>query len=424
MAFEIGRDMLNSLLNEFNRRKEEALSTVDAHVKQILEEEKDELEKKRVEDENLIESSTKDIEMLKKTMDVSEYTKDKKKMEIKEKEALIENLKNKLKEYPKILAKIPDGLDKRSKEYAKILKGFYENLEIFIKGISTKQDLKKMISLSDEHLKYIIQINDLIKLERFIRLNRVDFKVKSHRKNVAVPNFDQYMATFLEAMLYQVLEKIALEKLLKDKQEWARIALSYAKGILNHVNGSKFKASVESERVEIEQSEQPERLDEDEMVKEIPEEPLSEELKYSIDLEKFCESELLSIIAQQELMVFDLQNATSHFLHAKNLLNSIENLEKEFKSIISEKIVVLEAWASDAYHLIFLLNSFRNWSKLAGSSDPEIKEIAEITKKKVEGFITSQYGFPKDDQIKKITSEMAWPAPSPHPMIDKIEPKY
>ena len=85
-------------------------------------------------------------------------------------------------------------------------------------------------------------------------------------------------------------------------------------------------------------------------------------------------------------------SATSHFLHSKNQLSSIEFLGSKFKEIVLEKVKINEAWASDAFHLKYLLNSYQNWNHVSNSKDTEIKEIVNkirLVARSMEGISSS-----------------------------------
>ncbi|MHA1299498.1 MAG: hypothetical protein ACTSO9_08705 [Candidatus Helarchaeota archaeon] len=393
MAFEEGKKMIPPILEELLRKENEIIESAETHMNQILEDDIKDLENKIKEAEISIESNTKEIEYIKKSLKVATYTKEEKESELKQKEELIEFLKNKLKEYPKTISNLPKEIDKRTKEYKRTLNDMYKNLPTLLRLFTERIELKKLLEMCDEHLTFIIHLNNLVKFEKFIRVTKLNFKVKSTHNIEKISNFNQYMSIFIESIIFYILDLLSQEKLLKDKQKLAELALSYAKGILNYLDTSE---NTENE--------------------------ISNE--YYKDLEKFCESELSSIVGQKELSTFNLVDATSHLLYAKETLKSINNLGQNFKSIISEKLEITEAWASDAYHLIYLLNSYRHWRNVSNSKDPEIKEIAQITKDKIENFITSQYGFPKEDHIKKITSAISWPSAAAPSIFEKISPKY
>ncbi|MHA1380135.1 MAG: hypothetical protein ACTSRG_17315 [Candidatus Helarchaeota archaeon] len=394
--------MLSTILNAFLQKQNEILQGLEDQIQKIVELEKTELEEKMKDAKQTIETTTKEIEYIKKGLKTLTYTKDERTAELEQKENLVQVLKKKFKEYPKLIEKLPKTVDNKKKEYKKIINELFKHLFDFKKIITDNIKLKKLLEISDEHLSYIIQLNNLITLEKFIKVTNLELKVKSLHKIDKILNFEQYMSIFLESLLFHILEMIPQEKLLKDKLELAKLALSYAKGILNYAKEQNALENVEKQ-VDVKND-----IDHD----------------YYVDLEKLCESELALIIGQIELSEFDLATCTSHLIYARDLLSSINSLNHYFKTVLSEKIELAEAWASDAYHLIYLLNSYKHWGNVSNSKDPEIKEISQITKEKIEWFITSQYGFPKGDAIKKITNDLTWPTPTQPSIIDKINAKY
>ncbi|MFX0137310.1 MAG: hypothetical protein ACFFDN_26970, partial [Candidatus Hodarchaeota archaeon] len=299
----------------------------------------------------------------------------------------INDLKNKIKDYSKTISKLPGNAKNQINEVRSILKEFYKLSTAFSKISTGKIELDKIMKTGDDHFNYVMRLNSKMPLAEFIREAKLEFKINRPKKDVKITGYNQYMAYFLETILYYILKEIEQEKLYKIKEELAEKALSYAKGMMKYAKAAK-----------------------------------SNDEKYFTAIEKLCESEYIAALAHQEFSNFSLDTATSYFLSARNILKALNNLGKNIDTLISEKISTLEAWASDAYHLIYLLNSYNRWAEVANSENPEIKEIAQITKDKVEDFITSQYGFPEEAKIKEITKNIRWIAPSTPPKVEKIGP--
>lgn len=389
MVFANGKDMIITILNEFLKKQDKALEAVEKSFKNLEENEKQDLENKISESEALINSNLKEIEALKEETKKYEYKKQEKKGKLDEKQKLVNDLKNKIKEYSKNLSKLPANTKNKISEFRGLLKEFYKLTTGFLKITTSQIDLEKLIKVSDDHLNYIIRINNEIPLDEFIRESKLDFKIKHPKKSLKITDYNQYVTIFLESILYHILEQLDKKVILKDKENLSELALSYAKGISKYAEFSETM-----------------------------------EINYYKDLVNYCECEFISVIAHKEFDKFKLTKATSYFLDAKNRLNSLSNLDKELNALILEKIKIMEAWASDAYNLIYLFNSYNNWVEISNSENPELKEIAQITKDKVEDFITSQFGFPEESQIKDIIKEIKWPSPSTPPVIEKIGPRH
>ncbi len=389
MAYNVGKKMLNMFLNEFLRKQGNSIGAVEKYFNKIQNNEKSDLERKISDSESRINSNMKDIERIKKDIKTSKDKKKDKEKELNRKQDLVNELKNKIKEYSKTISKLPGNAKDKVNEVRSILKEFYKLSTAFSKISTGKIDIDKIMKTGDDHFNYVMRLNNLIPFGEFIRDSKLEFKISRPRKEVKIAGYNQYIAYFLETILYYILETVEEEKLYKIKEEFAEKALSYAKGIIKYAKAAK-----------------------------------STDIDYFTALEKLCESEYISALAHQEFSNFNLENATSYFLGARNLLKELNNLGKNIDTLISEKINILEAWASDAYHLIYLFNSYNRWANVANSENPEIKEIAQITKDKVEDFITSQYGFPEENKIEEIIKKIKWIAPSTPIKLEKIGPTH
>ncbi|MFX1451283.1 MAG: hypothetical protein ACFFCM_10600 [Promethearchaeota archaeon] len=388
MAYNIGKKMLNMILNEFLRKQGNSMGAVEKYFNNLEEKEQKDFERRISDAESRINSSSKAIEEIKKQLKASKDKKSEKEKEITEKQTLINDLKNKIKDYSKTISKLPGNTKNKVNEVRSILKEFYKLSTAFLKIITGQIDVDKIMKTGDDHFNYVMRLNNYMPLSAFIGNCKLEFKISRPKKDIKIIGYSQYVAIYLETILYYILEAIEQEKLYKIKEELAERALSYSKGVLKYANAAHI------------------------------------DLDYFTDLEKLCQAEYISAMAHQEFGNFNLDTATSYFLGARNLLKTINNLGKNFDSLVSEKISISEAWASDAYHLIYLFNSYNHWAEVANSENPEIKEIAQITKDKVEDFITSQYGFPEEAKIKEITRNIIWVAPSTPPKMEKIGPTH
>ncbi|MHA1299913.1 MAG: hypothetical protein ACTSO9_10855, partial [Candidatus Helarchaeota archaeon] len=337
--------------------------------------------------EATIKSSMSEIAELKKELKISDFKKAEKTKKIKEDEKLVNELKSKIKNNSKYISKLPGNTKSKINKFKGKLKEFYKLTTGFLKIVDTKIDINRLLKLSEDHFNYVKTINSEIPLHEFIKNSKIELKIKRNNKEFKITNFNQYVIFYLESILYYILEAIEEEIILKNKRVLAETALSHARAILKYAKLAKIS-----------------------------------ETEYFVDLEKFCESEFCSILAHKEFKEFNLTKATSYFLGIKKRLKSITTLDKRFKTVISEKMKIAEAWACDAYNLIYLFNSYKNWQQVAESENSQIREIAQITKDKVEDFVTSQFGFPEEEKINKIIKEIKWPSSSSPDLLDKIKP--
>ncbi len=381
--------MLSVFLNELLKKQDKGMDAVEKNFEDWEVREKKRLEREVTNAEAKINQSLKLIEQLKKDLKISDFQKDKKTNELKENENLVNELKNKIKENSKTLSKLSGSAKNQINEFRGKLKEFYKLTTGFLKIIDSKLDLEKFLKISDDHLNYVSYINDKMSLANFIINGKLDFKLKGPTRDIRITDYNQYVAVYLETIMYHILEAHDEEKINKEKQKLAELVLSYAKAAVKY-------------------SEKASNMDSD----------------YYKELERFCESDFVIAIAHKEFKEFNLTKATGYFIDARDKLKSIKGLGKSFQSLISERMKVSEAWASDAYNLIYLFNSYSRWKDVSDSENSEIKEIAQITKEKVEDFVTSQFGFPEDDKLKQIISrELRWPAGSSPPEVSKIGSK-
>lgn len=231
MVFANGKDMIITILNEFLKKQDKALEAVEKSFKNLEENEKQDLENKISESEALINSNLKEIEALKEETKKYEYKKQEKKGKLDEKQKLVNDLKNKIKEYSKNLSKLPANTKNKISEFRGLLKEFYKLTTGFLKITTSQIDLEKLIKVSDDHLNYIIRINNEIPLDEFIRESKLDFKIKHPKKSLKITDYNQYVTIFLESILYHILEQLDKKVILKDKENLSELALSYAKGI-------------------------------------------------------------------------------------------------------------------------------------------------------------------------------------------------
>ncbi|MHA1144914.1 MAG: hypothetical protein ACTSRW_09280 [Candidatus Helarchaeota archaeon] len=342
---------------------------------------------------NKIKQIEDDINSVKSKMKESKDSSLKKKMESLKQELKDESAK--LKEFKKDVSRLTKKYDGLRSDYESCLKNLQKYLQEF-----QKLDIKrtKPTRLTEMILIFIPKIteefklmNELASVEEFMALYDFKFNLKHIKGTVTVKSEQIFRALLLESMAFNLLyNSIYHENITSKKEELVSRALSAIKRCL-------------------------------ELVKEDDNKDL---IKHYENVLIFFEMEYLKILAIQEFEGHEYLTATSYFLEALTYLRKIKSV-KYFKEYLEEQEICLQALASDAYNLIYLLHSYKNWSYLETKTEnPILKELADITKNRIEDFITPMYGFPEDEQLEKITSPkiMLWPKPERSPKLDGIAP--
>ncbi len=134
------------------------------------------------------------------------------------------------------------------------------------------------------------------------------------------------------------------------------------------------------------------------------------DVNYYAAWQSFVKGCLVIDLGVKAMESYDYTRATKYFLKAREMLSNIKDLP--LNDVITEKAMLARAYASDAFNLIYLLNSYASWKSLAKSTkDDELKEIAKTSEKNIEEWITKQYGFPPEAKISALLNEMIWPVP-------------
>lgn len=147
------------------------------------------------------------------------------------------------------------------------------------------------------------------------------------------------------------------------------------------------------------------------------------DVEYFANLLALAQGSLIISFGIQKMENYEYFLATQYFLQARELLASIKTALK-LGTLVAERLALARGSASDAFNTIYLLNSYDNWKIVeASTEDQELKEIAAISTRNIEEWITKQYGFPPEEKIPEILNTMIWPKPMMPPELSSYVPK-
>ncbi|MHC1590645.1 MAG: hypothetical protein ACXQS8_01010 [Candidatus Helarchaeales archaeon] len=395
MTSEFSRKLIQEVCTNFLRYWGDIQEEFPKHFSNLQRLERERLKKEVKEKEKRIQQLNKRIEDLKSKFKETKESQLKKQME-----SMKTNLKeesNQLKEIKKELSKISKRFDQLKTEYENSLKMLQKYLldlkKIDLKHSKPGKAVETILIFIPKLAEEFKMLNELAGIDEFMEIYTFRFSLKHVYGTVSVKSELEFMALLLESMAFNLLHVVNYhENITSRKEELLARALSAAKGSL-------------------------------ELVKKTDNEPLKRFYEKMVIL---FEMEYLKILGIQEFEAHDYRTATSYFREALSYVKKIKD-EKAFANYLEEQALLLQALASDAFNLVYLLNSYKNWSYLEQITSNEIlKELASITKDRIEDFITPMYGFPQDKQLELITDPrvVEWPKPIRSPKLDQIVPMF
>ncbi|NHI91152.1 MAG: hypothetical protein EAX96_01530 [Candidatus Lokiarchaeota archaeon] len=370
MVFEKSRAIIFYVADIWQRAN--FVSGTDAYFKSLEDKKSRDLEKD-------IEGMEKEIEKLnKKLSELKEKTKTDKsaKNEFEKIKEEIKDKSNELKNKQKSFSKINQGVKKKKQDfiekYKNITKIFSEISKFKMNLAKQKEDLKNIIRFVGV-LNIFKELEPIFPFEKLVNYCNLDLKIENEETTRKVQNLNLFIILMLESIACNIFDTVLTEKLNSVK-----------------ILQMKHVCQLFLSTLEISSSEN------------ISQEYFEAMLNFSKSQYSFC-------LGVQAIEEHRYTKGTQFMLKAK------EYLEKSNKNIPIEEVELNEyfykisAHASDSYNLIYLLNSYINWKNLMTSKDSEIREIAEISKKNIEEWITKQFGFPKEEDILKILKNIRWP---------------
>nr|MDO8083995.1 hypothetical protein [Candidatus Sigynarchaeum springense] len=318
----------------------------------------------------------------------SEDVKKEKGKKEKDKKAILEEVKNhleetlkKLKEKQKELETLPQRVKQIKADFQDKMKTLNKAVEevtyLRMQGTKDTATIQKMQDL----LLMLMDMNKVVSLDEIIKSAGMEFKLENETGLKVVKDFKKLVIMLHESIAARWHDMVSGEKIGAKKIE-------YLKSMCTELA---FSANIaRSEKWDVD---------------------------YYNELLAFGLGRLTITVGIQQVEAYEYMKATQYFLRAREMLSSIRKALK-LEKLLAEQVALARAYASDTFNIIYLLNSYASWKSIAKTTeDAELKDMAAISVKNIEEWITKQYGFPPEDKINAIVSGMIWPQPQAPPEV-------
>nr|MDO8110645.1 hypothetical protein [Candidatus Sigynarchaeota archaeon] len=333
-----------------------------------------------------------DIDEYKKAIDSLKQRSEALKKEIKkdkEKKKALDEVKNHLedsmqalKDKRKELETLPQRIKQIKAEFQDSMKELSHLIDEVAKlrGQDAKvKDKENVLQHMQDLLVKLSEVNKIAKLDEIIKGANMEFKLENEGGEKKLKDYKKLLVMLHESIGARWFDIAANEKLGTKKAEY-----------LKHVCTEFAFASSASKEDNF-------------------------DVDYYAGLLAYTLGTLIISLGIQQVERYEYTLATQYFLKARELLLDIKKGSKLDK-LGDEQIALARAYASDTYNTIYLLNSYANWKMIAkNTADAELKDIASISVKNIEEWVTKQYGFPPEDKISSILNAMIWPTPQMPP---------
>ena len=283
----------------------------------------------------------------------------------------LEKTKKEISSLPKRLKQIKSDFNQKFKDFLKEVQEIYKFKD---QKLRTKE-IDSLFSDCDKLIDLMIEVNEIVRLTEIIKRSGMEFKLETSWGTKKVKKFRRVLILMLESLGGYALDAGFRDILTSDKIEWFKKAKDYFTEIKQLSRSERFNHDVYQE------------------------------------WHAFATACYVLQIGIQEMETHDYFKATQHFLKARELFSGIKK-DLGIGELPAEEAAIARAYASDSFNLLSLLNSQANWRIIAKNTKrKELKEIAEISSKNIEEWITKQYGFPSETKIKTLIGKMIWPTP-------------
>ncbi|MBN2151608.1 MAG: hypothetical protein JW839_09190 [Candidatus Lokiarchaeota archaeon] len=307
----------------------------------------------------------------------------------KEKKATLEEVKRHLeeslkglKDKQKELETLPQRVKQIKADFQEKMKGLNKAVEevTWLKMQGTKDNASTIQKMQELMLK-MIDMNKLVSLDEIFKSAGMEFKLENETGPKVVKDFRKLVTMLHESIAARWYDLAAGEKIGAKKVE----------NLKNMCTELAFSANAaRSERWE---------------------------LDYYTELLALGLGRLTITLGIQQVEAYEYMKATQYFLKAREILSGIRKALK-LEKLLGEQVALARAHASDAFNIVYLLNSYANWKAIAKDTvDAELKDVAAISVRNIEEWITKQYGFPPEDKINAILGGMIWPTPQVPPEV-------
>ncbi len=319
----------------------------------------------------------------------SEEVKKEKKKKDKEKKATLDEVKKHLedalkglKDKQKELETLPQRIKVIKADFQEKMKGLNKAVEevTWLRMQGTKDNVSTIQKMQELMLK-MIDMNKVISLDEIIKSAGMEFKLENETGPKVVKEFKRLVVMLHESIGARWFDMASDEKLGARKAEYLKNMCTELAFSANAARSEKW------------------------------------EVDYYTELLALGLGHLTITLGIQQVEAYEYLKATQYFLKAREILAGIRKALK-LEKLIGEQIALARAYASDTFNIIYLLNSHANWKVIAKSTeDAELKDVATISVKNIEEWITKQYGFPPDEKMNAILGGMIWPTPLPPPEV-------
>ena len=370
VVFEKSRKILFDVANIWQRA--DMVSGTDAYFESVEDKKAKKLERQIEEMEKEIEKLNIKLSELKEKTKTDKNAKqqfDKTKNKIKEKS-------NELKNKQKSFSKISQGVKKKKNEFYDKFKNvskIFNEITKFRQNLAKqKEDMKNIIRFVGV-LNTFQEIEEIFPFDKMTNYCNLDLKIENEDGVKRIQDLNAFLAIMLESIACNLFdtalnEKLNSAKILQMKHVCQLLISSQELSSSGNFNMDYYEAML-----------------------------------------AFSKSQYSLFLGIDQMEKHEYANGTQYILKAREYLEiASKNLpmdEEELNSFF----YLINAYASDSYNLIYLLNSYINWKNLMISPNGQTKELAEISKKNIEEWITKQFGFPKEEDIIKIIKKIKWP---------------
>ncbi|MHA1679682.1 MAG: hypothetical protein ACTSUE_01655 [Promethearchaeota archaeon] len=307
-----------------------------------------------------------------------ELKKDKKKQEtmeevkkhLKEKSRMLKNVKKELSDLPKTIKSIKSDFREKIKRLSKFVYDLDKIINMESKGGGIEAEIKKI----DEFITLLEEINKVVPLDEIISHANLEFKIVHETGIKKFKRYKKLLIFIYESLAARLVHHALSQKLEEKKREFLKKAHKSCREIISINKKERFL------------------------------------INYYQSFNNLVTALHVISIGVSKVKEYDYVLATQYFLKARALLIKLGDDFKKL-DITSQSISLSRAYASDAYNIIYLLNSFYNWKNILEKAEGEMKEIAQISVNNIQEWVTRQYGFPPTEKIEIILKTIIWPKP-------------
>ena len=372
MVFDKSKNVIFEITKIWQRSN--LIEGTTAYFKSIEGEELKALEKEISNLELKIDKFNAELEILKEK---SKSDKSKKKAFDKKKDQ-IKDFANKLKNKKKSVPRINQSLKERTNKFlekTKMLSKIFSEISKFQVNVVKNKDTMKNIVRYETLFNIFHDTNEIFPFTKMVNYCNLELKVENEAGSRKLQKLNTFLIYIMESIACNLLESGIKEKLINPKLMQLKHSCRLLMSVVNLARKENFN------------------------------------ITYYEALTNYFNFKYSFYLGQKEMENHNYHKATQYLIKSKEYLEKCsKNLPINEKQL-NKDLYLVSAFASDSFNLIYLLNSFANWRGVLENIPGDMKEIAEISYKNVESWITKQYGFPDEDKLVEILNDIEWPKP-------------